>query len=171
MLKGLDGFWLKGKKRINTCKSCFYFEEPLYTCEICGCFLKVKTKMPSKHCPLGKWENGIDMQKVGTTITYKGKGARMAGGLHFISCEELMEYLNHLRDSLEKQYVPDSQKDKVNIGDIEVSMSRTSLRLFLDDLDDSGIEYSSRTESVKVEDSEIKINYVSFGRFTIKISN
>ena len=24
-------------------------------CNICGCFLMVKTKMPSEHCPLQKW--------------------------------------------------------------------------------------------------------------------
>lgn len=27
-------------------------------CNRCGCFVSIKSKMETEHCPLGKWENG-----------------------------------------------------------------------------------------------------------------
>jgi uncharacterized paraquat-inducible protein A len=35
----------EAKRRIDICESCEYFNDKLRICEICGCFLDVKTKM------------------------------------------------------------------------------------------------------------------------------
>lgn len=44
--------------RFNTCLSCEKLYKPTDTCKVCGCFMRIKTWMPSVSCPLNKW--GID---------------------------------------------------------------------------------------------------------------
>lgn len=41
--------------RLLICTDCDRLFEPTFTCKECGCFMKVKTKLKSAKCPLGKW--------------------------------------------------------------------------------------------------------------------
>lgn len=43
------------ESRLNTCKSCEHAYKPTLTCKKCGCFMKIKAKMPEMNCPIGKW--------------------------------------------------------------------------------------------------------------------
>ena len=43
--------------RYDICKSCEWFFTPTSTCKKCGCFMAMKTYMPSKSCPIGKWKS------------------------------------------------------------------------------------------------------------------
>lgn len=40
-------------ERMNVCKGCEYNHENW--CEMCGCWLLLKTRIPMAHCPLGLW--------------------------------------------------------------------------------------------------------------------
>ncbi len=43
----------ESQKRLSVCQGC-----PEWTgksCKICGCFVKLKVKIPEEKCPLGKW--------------------------------------------------------------------------------------------------------------------
>ena len=44
------------KKRIEICEKCEYFSKHLRMCDICGCFMDIKTKM---HFPVD--EDGISI--------------------------------------------------------------------------------------------------------------
>lgn len=35
-------------RRMNICKNCEHFNDILYTCNLCGCFMEVKSKMVFK---------------------------------------------------------------------------------------------------------------------------
>jgi len=52
-----------GQKRLAICKTCPKFAKKTRQCRSCGCFLDVKSYMKNKHCPLGKWENGKQIEK------------------------------------------------------------------------------------------------------------
>ena len=41
-------------KRWDLCQGCEFLKND--KCEKCGCFMKVKTKIASARCPIGKWE-------------------------------------------------------------------------------------------------------------------
>lgn len=46
-------------KRIRTCRECddnYWIKKTLW-CSICHCFVPAKARVPSEHCPKGKWEN------------------------------------------------------------------------------------------------------------------
>lgn len=43
------------EERMNICLSCEHLFRPTMNCKKCGCFTKVKTWLPSQHCPVGKW--------------------------------------------------------------------------------------------------------------------
>lgn len=47
------------KARLDICETCPHRSSHLlgYRCYACGCFLKVKAKLPNEHCPLRKWPN------------------------------------------------------------------------------------------------------------------
>lgn len=49
-----------GKERMKVCKTCPKFLVKTRQCAICKCFVDVKTTMVNKHCPKGKWENGLE---------------------------------------------------------------------------------------------------------------
>ncbi len=36
------------------CQRCEYLK-PSKRCDICGCFMKVKTKLAAAHCPINRW--------------------------------------------------------------------------------------------------------------------
>ena len=42
-------------KRLAICFECESFYKPTRQCKECGCFMKVKTRIPSAKCPLEKW--------------------------------------------------------------------------------------------------------------------
>lgn len=42
-------------KRIDTCNSCDFFMKKNERCIKCGCFIKLKARMRSQTCPIGKW--------------------------------------------------------------------------------------------------------------------
>lgn len=41
--------------RYNICQGCEKLYKPTDTCKSCGCFMKVKTWIPQRSCPLKKW--------------------------------------------------------------------------------------------------------------------
>ena len=59
-------------KRWDICMGCEFLTEK-NKCEKCGCFMKVKTRVATASCPIGKWEKEykfIEGKKVnGTHIT------------------------------------------------------------------------------------------------------
>lgn len=40
-------------KRVNICNSCRHFDKG--RCNVCGCFLSVKTGLSAEKCPIKKW--------------------------------------------------------------------------------------------------------------------
>lgn len=42
-------------KRYNTCLDCEQFNAQTARCNMCGCYMKLKTKLTAATCPLGKW--------------------------------------------------------------------------------------------------------------------
>ena len=45
----------KSKERMAICKQCDKFNNTLKLCEICKCFMPVKTRLDNVSCPLEKW--------------------------------------------------------------------------------------------------------------------
>jgi len=43
------------EKIFNICFPCRFFKDEGPRCSICGCFLKLKVRIESSHCPLKKW--------------------------------------------------------------------------------------------------------------------
>ena len=45
------------ERRHNICKSCEHYNAPENRCNVCGCYLKLKQRLESSHCPLPvpKW--------------------------------------------------------------------------------------------------------------------
>tara|TARA_Y100001963_G_C6462933_1_gene301015 strand:- start:148 stop:516 length:369 start_codon:yes stop_codon:yes gene_type:complete len=50
-------------KRWDECSSCEYLIKATNQCKKCGCFMKVKTKISTARCPIGKWEKEFDFIK------------------------------------------------------------------------------------------------------------
>lgn len=42
-------------ERMEICRACPFFIQDQERCGKCGCFLKVKAKWESSHCPIGNW--------------------------------------------------------------------------------------------------------------------
>ena len=58
-------------KRWDICMGCEFLTEK-NKCEKCGCFMKVKTRVATASCPIGKWEKEykfIEGKKVNGTHT------------------------------------------------------------------------------------------------------
>ena len=49
--------------RWNECQGCEHFISATSQCKKCGCFMKVKTKLATASCPVGKWEKEYDFIK------------------------------------------------------------------------------------------------------------
>lgn len=49
------------QSRLIVCKSCEFFNESLYQCKQCGCFLKIKTSWATEKCPIDKWGAEIEV--------------------------------------------------------------------------------------------------------------
>ena len=43
------------EKRIKLCESCKSLSLPLYRCNECGCFMKVKARIKNIKCPKNNW--------------------------------------------------------------------------------------------------------------------
>lgn len=48
------------KERIQICKNCSYYFKLTGNCKVCGCFMKVKSRIGSMYCPKGKWDKSYD---------------------------------------------------------------------------------------------------------------
>jgi hypothetical protein len=43
-------------RRLSICRCCEFFKEsPAMRCLKCGCFLNLKTRLETEHCPIRKW--------------------------------------------------------------------------------------------------------------------
>lgn len=43
------------ERRASICESCDDLDKEQYRCNVCGCYLVLKTAWISQQCPLGKW--------------------------------------------------------------------------------------------------------------------
>jgi hypothetical protein len=43
------------KERYKICKSCEEFKNSIKLCEVCKCFMPLKTQLFKSKCPKGKW--------------------------------------------------------------------------------------------------------------------
>lgn len=41
--------------RMSVCNSCEHLSEKLHRCALCGCFMELKTWLPTQKCPIDKW--------------------------------------------------------------------------------------------------------------------
>ncbi len=46
---------LTANSRYETCKKCEHFLPKFKRCKLCGCFMKIKTKIIFTECPIKKW--------------------------------------------------------------------------------------------------------------------
>jgi len=44
------------KERIEICQACDRYRSDSQTCEVCGCFMPMKTAAANMRCPIDKWE-------------------------------------------------------------------------------------------------------------------
>jgi len=44
------------RQRMKICAECDRYKEDSQLCEICGCFMPLKTAAANMRCPLDKWE-------------------------------------------------------------------------------------------------------------------
>jgi hypothetical protein len=42
-------------ERYRMCEACPHFQPKMKRCRLCGCFMKIKTKIMFAECPAGKW--------------------------------------------------------------------------------------------------------------------
>lgn len=42
-------------RRKALCRDCEYHNKILNQCNVCGCFVNLKTKVVNEKCPKGKW--------------------------------------------------------------------------------------------------------------------
>ncbi len=42
-------------ERMEICQQCDRYREGAQTCEICGCYMPLKTTMANMRCPIDKW--------------------------------------------------------------------------------------------------------------------
>jgi hypothetical protein len=43
------------KERMTVCEECDRYREDSRTCELCGCYMPLKTTMANMKCPIDKW--------------------------------------------------------------------------------------------------------------------
>lgn len=43
------------KERLKICMECPRLFKPTTQCKECGCFMRIKTRLKSATCPIGKW--------------------------------------------------------------------------------------------------------------------
>jgi hypothetical protein len=42
-------------RRLSICRACEFFQPSGMRCLKCGCFLNLKTRLETEHCPIAKW--------------------------------------------------------------------------------------------------------------------
>jgi|TARA_R100000963_G_C4614635_1_gene83939 hypothetical protein len=50
---------MKAKERMKICHSCEHLKMGFIKpseCEVCGCIIRLKVKIPSEKCPIDKWD-------------------------------------------------------------------------------------------------------------------
>jgi len=50
---------MKPKERMKICHSCEYLKRGFIKpseCEVCGCIIRLKVRIPSEKCPMDKWD-------------------------------------------------------------------------------------------------------------------
>lgn len=64
----------KKEERLNICRSCNFFNDTVYQCKLCGCFLQIKTSWASEKCPINKWlsETGDKNEQLSEPIPASG---------------------------------------------------------------------------------------------------
>ena len=50
-------------KRWAECESCEFLTKATNNCKKCGCFMKLKHRVATARCPIGKWEREYDFVK------------------------------------------------------------------------------------------------------------
>jgi len=54
----MSNFFVKDEvyqERIALCRECVYYFKPTGNCKICGCFMKIKSRISSMSCPKKHW--------------------------------------------------------------------------------------------------------------------
>lgn len=49
-------------KRWNTCLDCEHLIKATTTCTQCGCFMKLKHRLATAYCPIGKWDKEYEFK-------------------------------------------------------------------------------------------------------------
>ena len=44
------------ESRMDTCNNCEHLTQSLKRCNLCGCFMELKTWLPQVSCPARKWD-------------------------------------------------------------------------------------------------------------------
>jgi len=55
MLDFLLADQLTANARYKVCEQCRHFKPKIKQCDLCGCFMKIKTKIIFTECPIHKW--------------------------------------------------------------------------------------------------------------------
>tara|TARA_R100000805_G_C3582237_1_gene85784 strand:+ start:313 stop:708 length:396 start_codon:yes stop_codon:yes gene_type:complete len=50
------------EERIAICKACEYYFSLTGSCKVCGCFMKVKSRLAPMGCPKGYWEKTTEIE-------------------------------------------------------------------------------------------------------------
>ena len=45
----------ESENRMDICKKCDHYNKYFNQCTICGCFMKIKTKLKNSKCPINLW--------------------------------------------------------------------------------------------------------------------
>lgn len=53
------------RQRLDICQACDRFQEKTQTCEICGCYMPLKTTMANMECPIQKWSEWLHGNRTG----------------------------------------------------------------------------------------------------------
>ena len=51
------------ERRMAECQGCEHFIKGTSQCKKCGCFMKVKSRIATASCPIGKWGKEYDFMK------------------------------------------------------------------------------------------------------------
>ena len=43
------------ERRLGICQGCEFFKPRSQSCQKCGCFMRLKSKLRTANCPIGKW--------------------------------------------------------------------------------------------------------------------
>jgi hypothetical protein len=46
---------LEQDRRLAICRGCEFFVKAKASCSKCGCYLNLKTRLETEHCPISRW--------------------------------------------------------------------------------------------------------------------